>query len=151
MRFFTLAALLLCLSSFPALAETPFRADAGLTKAEAQLAEGKYTQGIDTLAAVLARRPADGDALTYTGYAWMKLGDAKKAAEFFDRALKYDPQHLGANAYRAGLYLDAGDFQRAIEQMQALRIACAGTDCPELDALRARMDAFKSGGEKKAE
>lgn len=155
MRLLGLALLLLLAS--PAHAEdvpvtksdapraVPFRADAALTKAEAQLAEGKFTQAMDTLGGVLQRRPGDADALTYMGYAWMQLGEIEKATENFDRAIKYDPRHLGANAYRAELYLEAGDADRAREQLQAIRVICAGTDCPELDRLQAALNAHRRG------
>lgn len=125
--------------------QVPFRADAGLTKAEAQIARGDYAQAVDTLAGVLARRPSDADALTYAGYAWLKLGDAKQAVGSIDTALRYDPRHLGANYYKARLFLEAGDKPRALEQMQALRMACGGADCPELSALQAELN--KAPGE----
>jgi tetratricopeptide (TPR) repeat protein len=123
--------------------EPPLRADMGLSKAEAQLAEGKYMQAIETLGGVLARRPGDADAETYVGYAWMRLGDFRQAAEYFDLAIKYDPRHLGANAYRAELYLQAGDHPRAMEQLQALRLICAGTPCAELDRVQAALNNYK--------
>jgi Tfp pilus assembly protein PilF len=123
----------------------PFRADAGLTKAEGQLAEGKFMQALETLGIVMNHRPGDADALTYTGYAWYQLGDAGKATQYFDRALRYDPKHLGANFYRALVYLDDGDFPRALEQAQVLRMTCGNGDCPELDALQSEMNKAKMG------
>ena len=148
MRLLTAFAIL-CLLSTPALAaegaEFPFRADSGLTKAEAQLGEGKYMQALDTLGNVLKRHPADADALTYTGYAWYKLGEAKKAALHFDRALKYNPKHQGANKYKADILLDNGDFQMAMEQMQVLRMICGSMHCAELDALQSKMNAHQAG------
>jgi len=157
MRFFLVLLLLL---SAPAFADdavpvtpnaapperiTPPRSDAGLTKAEGQLAEGKYMQAIQTLSGVLTRHPASADALAYTGVAWRAVGDDAKALMFIDRALKYDPQHLGANKYKAELYLDAGDFPRALEQLQVIRLICGETDCAELDDLQAEMNHFKKG------
>jgi Tfp pilus assembly protein PilF len=156
--FIFLFSLFLCLSS-PAYAEDapvtkadtatmrdiPLRADQGLTKAEGQIAEGKYTQALDTLGGVLARRPGDADALTYMGAVWQHLGDIKQAAENFDKAIKYDPQHLGANTYRAELYLEEGNFPRALEQLQAIRLICAGTPCGELDRLQSALNAARMG------
>jgi Tfp pilus assembly protein PilF len=125
----------------------PLRGDAGLTKAEGQLTRGEYMQAVETLGAVLARRPADPDALTYVGYAWMEIGDARKAGEYFDRALQYDPKHLGANKYKADLFLEAGDFARALEQLQVIRVICAQSpDCAELNMLQAEMNAYKKAG-----
>lgn len=129
--------------------EAPLRADMGLAKAEGQLAEGKYMQALETLGGVLERRPADADALAYSGFAWKSLGDTQRAAEYFDRAIKYDPQHLGANTYRAELFLEAGEFPRAMEQLQAIRVICAGTNCGELDRLQAELNAHRSGAARK--
>jgi tetratricopeptide (TPR) repeat protein len=127
----------------------PFRADSGLTKAEGQLAEGKYMQALETLGGVMSRRPDDADALAYAGYAWYRLGEKSRAVEYLDRALKHDPRHLGANRYRADLYLEVGDFSRALEQAQVLRMVCGSGGCPELEGLQNAMNKFKAhGGEK---
>jgi Tfp pilus assembly protein PilF len=123
----------------------PFRADAALTKAESQIAAEKYMQAVETLVPVLKRRPADPDALTYVGYIWMQMGDNAKAAQYIGRALKYDPRHLGANAYRAELFIAEKKLDRAIEQMQALRVACGLDDCAELDAVQSQINAARKG------
>lgn len=130
----------------------PFRADAGLILAESQLADEKYTQALKTLAIVLKRKPGNADALTYSGYALLMLGDTEKAEAFFDQALKYDPQHLGANKYKGEMYLARNDFGRAQEQLQAIRLICGGTDCPEEHALAADINRFgknRAGEQKK--
>jgi tetratricopeptide (TPR) repeat protein len=144
MRFLLVLTCLL-LSATARAEDIPFRADSGLTKAEAQLSEGKYTEALETLALVLHRRPADADALAYTGYAWHRLGDNNKAGQFFDRALKYDPKHLGANKYKADMYLANGNVSRAHEQMQVLRMVCGETDCAELNALQGAINRSKTG------
>lgn len=124
----------------------PLRADSGLTKAEGQLAEGKYVQALESAGAVLRRRPTDADALTYAGYALLGIGDAQKAAEYIERALKADPFHLGANTYKAEIYLKSGDTSRALEQMQVIRLACGNFDCPELDRVQSALN--KAAGTK---
>ncbi|MDD9899678.1 MAG: tetratricopeptide repeat protein [Alphaproteobacteria bacterium] len=145
----------LCLLPATALAtegETPFRADSGLTKAEAQLSEGKYMQAMETLSGVVNRRPGDADALTYIGFAWLKMGDTDKAQKYIDRALKYDPKHLGANKYKADIFLMQGKTAQAHEQMQALRMVCGATDCAEIHALQGQMNrAVHSGAGDKNE
>ena len=138
----------LLLFSLPARAEEappPLRADAGLAVAESQLAQEKYMQALQTLGGVLKRRPEDADALTYIAYAWMSIGETAKAEEYLGRALKRDPRHLGANKYKADLLLEAGEFQRALEQLQVLRLICANTDCAEINALQAELNRHKKG------
>lgn len=157
--FLILAALLL---TPPALAqqeeapekktEVPFRQDAGLITAEYYLATGKYTQALDVLGGVLQRHADSADAYAYRGYAYGKLGDSRKARENYQKAVVLDPSHLGANKYLANLYLDAGEIDRAMEQMQAIRLICADTGCAELDELQADINRFsKERKEKSAE
>ncbi len=116
-----LTALFICLTvlaAFPALAEEaaekpvksvvqkeiPFREDSGLTKAESLLSDGAYSAAIDTAGDVLKRRPRNADALTYRGYAYMKLGEKDSAIKDFKAALEAEPTHLGANKYMADIY-----------------------------------------------
>lgn len=120
-----------------------FREDAGLTKAAAQLREGKYAEGLDTLEDVLKRHPGNADALTYTGFAYLQMQDIEKATQYIDNALIANPRHLGANAYRADLYLLDGDTARALEQLQVMRAICAGMDCAEINAVEAHVNATK--------
>jgi tetratricopeptide (TPR) repeat protein len=121
----------------------PFRTDSGLITAEYYLATGKYTQALDVIEKVLVRHPRNADALAYTGYAYEKLGDVKKARDYYSRALQTDPRHLGANKYMAGLYLLDNNLALALEQMQALRMVCGHTSCEELDELESDINAFK--------
>lgn len=125
--------------------EVPFREDSGLITAEYYLSTGKYAQALNVLAAVLKRHPESADAYTYTGFAYAKLGDMKRATANYRKALTIEPAHLGANRYMAEIYLSLGDLQRAIEQMQVIRLTCAEADCEELDELEAEINAYKNG------
>jgi len=126
-------------------AEVPFREDSGLINAEYYLSTGKYAQALTVLAAVLKRHPESADAYTYTGYAYAKLGDMKRATANYKKALEIEPTHLGANRYMAEIYLGLGDLQRAIEQMQVIRMTCAEADCQELDELENEINAYRKG------
>lgn len=126
-------------------AEVPFREDSGLINAEYYLSTGKYAQALTVLAAVLKRHPQSADAYTYTGYAYAKLGDMKRATANYKKALEIDPTHLGANRYMAEIYLGMGDLQRAIEQMQVIRMTCAEANCEELDELESEINAYRKG------
>ena len=141
-----LCALLLCAANVKD--DVPFRADSGLTKAEYFIATQKYAQAIDEAQNVLKRHPKDADALTYLGFAYHKLGDSTKAVEFFDRALAAHPRHLGANKYRAELYLESGNIPRAFEQLQVLRSVCGASDCEEINELEQAINTAKSGSAK---
>jgi tetratricopeptide (TPR) repeat protein len=129
----------------PKKADVPFRTDSGLISAEYYLAVGKYAEALSVLKGVLTRHPDNADAYTYRGYAYEKLGDLKKAEADYRRALLIDPRHLGANRYIASLYLRAGDLQRALEQLQVIRMVCGPLDCQEQDDLEAEINKYKSG------
>lgn len=149
MRTLIALCLALCLS-FPALAQekkadVPFREDAGLISAEYYIATEKYTEALQVLGGVLKRHPVNADAYTYRGYAYEQLGDLKKARENYNRALQINAKHLGANRYLAGLYLKKGKLAQAMEQLEAIRVICAGTDCAEEDELAAAINRFKKG------
>lgn len=123
----------------------PFREDSGLITAEYYISTGKYAQALNVLQGVLKRHPESADAFTYTGYAYYKLGDVKKATSYYKKALIVNPTHLGANRYMAEIYLSVNDLARAIEQMQVIRMTCAEADCEELDEIEAEINAYKNG------
>ncbi len=148
MQRFFLSLVLVLLTAAPALAagrEMIFREDSGLTKTEYLLTAGQYSAAIDTTTDVLTRHPNNADAYTYRGYAYARLGQTADAVKDFKKALLIDPAHLGANKYLADTYLQAGDVQRAIEQMQVIRMTCGPTDCEELDELQREIDQYKAG------
>ena len=125
--------------------EVPFREDSGLITAEYYLSTGKYAQALTVLAQVLKRHPESADAYTYVGFAYAHLGDLKRATVNYQKALTINPAHLGANRYMAEIYLGRNDLQRAIEQMQVIRLTCAEANCEELDELEAEINAYKGG------
>ncbi len=155
MRFFVFLIALLCAT--PALAgvsvksEVPYRLDAGLTKAEYFLATEKYTEALKEIAAVLKRHPKSSEAFAYRGYAYMKLGDEKKAADSFRKALAIDPTHLGAHKYIADMHLEEGELALAMEELQALRLICGAADCEEITVLESRINKLKHKKKKKEE
>lgn len=128
----------------PKKPEVPFREDAGLISAEYYLSVGKYAQALSVLAGVLERHPGSADAYTYRGFAYQQLGDLKKARDNYNRAATLNPTHLGANKYLASMYLNDGDLDRAVEQMQVIRLACGTLECQELDELQIEINKFKS-------
>jgi len=123
----------------------PFREDSGLITAEYYLSTGKYAQALNVLGGVLKRHPESADAFTYTGYAYYKLGDIKKAASYYRKALIVNPTHLGANRYMAEIYLGQNNLYSAMQQMQVIRMTCGDVSCEELDELEAEINAYKNG------
>ena len=128
----------------PKKPEVPFREDAGLISAEYYLSVGKYAQALSVLTGVLERHPGSADAYTYRGLAYEQLGDLKKARDNYNRAVTLNPTHLGANKYLASMYLNDGELDRAVEQMQVIRLACGTLECQELDELELEINKFKA-------
>ncbi|MEZ0259742.1 MAG: tetratricopeptide repeat protein [Alphaproteobacteria bacterium] len=128
----------------PKKPEVPFREDAGLISAEYYLSVGKYSQALSVLAGVLERHPGSADAYTYRGLAYQQLGDLKKARDNYNRAVTLNPTHLGANKYLASMFLNDGELDRAVEQMQVIRLACGTLECQELDELQLEINKFRA-------
>lgn len=128
----------------PKKPEVPYREDAGLISAEYYLSVGKYAQALDVLSGVIARHPGSADAYTYRGFAYQRLGETKKARENYNRALTLNPTHLGANKYLASMLLEDGNLDRAMEQMQVIRMACGTLECQELTELEIEVNKFKA-------
>lgn len=131
-------------------AEIPYREDAGLSKAEYLLARGKYAAAIGETNSIINRHPKSADAYTYRGYAYMQLGDAENALKNFNRALAISPAHLGANKYRADMYLADGQLSLALEQLQVIRMTCGSDQCEEQDDLERSINAYRNGNKKPA-
>jgi Tfp pilus assembly protein PilF len=128
----------------PKKPEVPFREDAGLISAEYYLSTGKYAQALSVLGGVIERHPGSADAYTYRGFAYQQLGDMKKARDNYNRAVTLNPTHLGANKYLASMFLSDGQLDRAVEQMQVIRLACGVLECQELTELEAEVNKFKT-------
>ena len=121
----------------------PFREDAGLTKAEYFIAQENYTAALQESSAVIKRHPKSADAYVYRALSYKALGEDKKAQADLQKALAYQPTHLGANKYQADLYLENGETARALEQLQVLRMVCGTANCAELNALERDINAAR--------
>lgn len=64
----------------------------------------------------------------------LEKGDAQKAFDLFDRATSMDPRYVDARFNKASVLLDAGDYQRALEDLLVITNA-APDNMPALLAL----------------
>lgn len=135
-----LSAFLFTASSASVADSVIFRTDSGLIKTEELLKSANYTAALQSSANVLMRHPRNADAYVYRGFAYYKLGQQQKAFESFKTAILINPSHLGANKYLANIYLDQGHTDRALEQLQALRIVCGSYNCAEIDILQREIN-----------
>ena len=122
----------------------PLRSDNDLEIAAGMIVDGDLEGSIPVLNGVLARNPANADALNLLGYVSRRLGDFEAALGYYNQALEADPHHLGALNYLGYAYLGLDDTDAATEVLGRLQAIC--TDgCAEADDLAAAIDAYEAG------
>jgi Flp pilus assembly protein TadD len=112
-------------------------------KAEYMIKGEQYADAIPILQKVVADNPRDADAWNYLGFAARKLGRKDEALGYYEKALKVDPQHKGANEYLGELYLMMNNLPKAEAQLAALKAIC-GTNCEEVEDLEADIADYKA-------
>ena len=118
-------------------------------KAEYMIKGEQYAEAIPILQKVVADNPRDTDAWNYLGFASRKLGRKEEALGYYEKALKIDPKHKGANEYLGELYLMMNDLAKAEAQLAALKGIC-GTNCEEVEDLEADIADYKAAQTKPA-
>jgi tetratricopeptide (TPR) repeat protein len=104
--------------------------------------EGKYRDAIPILDQLVAKNPADADALNELGFSHRKLGHEQKALTYYLKALATQPNHLGANEYLGELYLEMKDLPHAEERLAVLEKACA--NCEQYSELKEKITDYKA-------
>ena len=106
-------------------------------------ADNQYdAEAIPLLEKVVAARPDSADAYNYLGYSHRKIGEYEAALDAYQRALKLQPRHLGANEYLGELYLELGQLDKAEERLAVLDDACF-FGCREYSELKERIADYK--------
>lgn len=101
----------------------------------------KYAAAIPLLEKSIKEKGEYADALNQLGYANRKLGNWAAGMEYYLKALKLEPNHLGANEYLGELYLEQKDLASAEGQLAKLKAACG--DCDEFDELEDSIEDYK--------
>lgn len=116
---------------------------AAIDQAIEAIDDGKYRRAVRQLEKHLKKNRDDADALNLMGYSLRKLDRAGESETYYLRALKIEPEHLGANEYLGELYLQTGRPELARNRLAVLEKACPDS-CEEreelAEALRAYMD-----------
>lgn len=111
------------------------------TKAVDLIDDEEYAKAIPLLEKSIKEKGDYADALNQLGYANRKLGNWAAGMEYYLKALKLEPNHLGANEYLGELYLEQKDLASAEAQLAKLKSACG--DCDEYDELEDSIDDYK--------
>ena len=61
------------------------------------------------------------DVFNEIGFAYRKSEDFDNASKFYQKALKLDPNHLGALEYQGEMYVDLGQKDNALKNLEKLR------------------------------
>lgn len=110
-------------------------ANAEYLKAEKLVKTYKFEKAIKALNKLLSETP-DGytkaDIYNYLGYASRKqrAPNFEKAESYYLKALKIDPNHIGALEYLGELYYETGRVEKANELLEKLKIV-AGENSEE--------------------
>ncbi len=94
-------------------------ADKDFRMGELFLTRDKFAEALKLFEDALAVEPAHLQALVRSGYCRMQLGDNKKAAEIFKRALSTDAGLASVNLYLARIHLAANDNAAAEKHYRA--------------------------------
>ena len=94
-------------------------ADKDVRMGELFLTRDKFAEALKLFEDALAIEPEHLHALVRSGYCRMQLGDNKKAAEIFKRALSVDAGISGVNLYLARIHLAANDNTAAEKHFRA--------------------------------
>lgn len=112
------------------------------TKAKSKVDAKDYRGAMPILDKIIAKDPGNADALNLMGFCSRKLGDPKEGLEYYEKALKINPNHVGANEYLGELYLEMKDLPKAEERLKVLAKACNG--CEEQHELEKAISDYKA-------
>ena len=86
--------------------------------------KSKYDDAIDKLMALVDVDTTDftkADVFNEIGFAYRKSQDFDNASKYYDKALKLDPNHLGALEYQGEMYVDLGQKENALANLEKLK------------------------------
>jgi len=102
--------------------------------------QGQYQVAINELKKAEFEVGLHADIQNYLGYTHRKLGRYEEAKVYYKRALKLNPNHLGAYEYLGELYIETGDMKNARRQLANLDKLC-GFGCAEREELARLVNA----------
>ena len=107
---------------------------------------GKFQVAIKHLERAARISPNNPDVYNLLGYSHRKLDQLEKAFDYYWKALKLDPRHLGANEYIGELYLRTNNLKKAEEHLAVLDDVCL-FGCDEYDDIKDAIEKYKKSRE----
>jgi Flp pilus assembly protein TadD len=112
-------------------------ANPDFTSAKALVDAGRYGEALPLLTALDKKTPDNPDVLNLIGFSLRMSGQQDQALDYYGRALKLAPEHLGANEYLGELYLQMKQPEKAAARLAVLQKACG--DCAEYQELKEKI------------
>ena len=100
-----------------------------MSQVRADITAEHWKSAIEKLKLIVAEN-GTADAYNLLGFSYRNLGDYKRAAQFYARALKLDPNHTGALEYQGVMFVKTGEIDAAKANLAKLKSIC-GTGCEE--------------------
>jgi len=150
MKSLLVAAVLACLTAFPATARAEASEDTKSSIAAAKVEYLRARKAIDRMdwkeaiaALEIAARhdPADAEFQNLLGFAHRNNGNLEAAFRYYDRALVLNPWHRGAHEYIGRAYLMADKPDKALDHLKQLEIQCP-SGCRERELLKRAIEEY---------
>ena len=107
-----------------------------------EVSNGNYQLAIKYLLKAAKTSPDNPDVYNLLGFSHRKLDKLQESFMYYNRALKLNPRHLGANEYIGELYLRTKNLQKAEEHLKILDDICF-FGCGEYDDLKESIGKYK--------
>ena len=111
-----------------------------------EVSNGNYQLAIKYLLKAAKTSPDNPDVYNLLGFSHRKLDKLEESFMYYNRALKLNPRHLGANEYIGELYLKTNNLKKAEEHLKILDDICF-FGCDEYDDLKESIEKYKKNME----
>ena len=106
-----------------------------LTRVNTMLAKNDFKAARSALLLLDKEFANNADVNNLLGYSSRKLKDYKASATYYTKALRINPNHLGALEYQGELFVTTNKISSAKKNLKALERLC-GLNCPEYKDLK---------------
>ena len=115
--------------------QTPTVKFVDLDEARRLIARKNWTGAVKLLRIIVVQQPKNADAMNLLGYSLRNEGQMAEAETWYLKALRIQPNHLGANEYLGELYVMTGQMSKAKARLAAIAKICGNTSCEEYGDL----------------
>lgn len=106
-----------------------------LSEADALIKQKNFTAALSLLIQADSAYPNNADINNLLGFSARNLKQFKQSAQYYQKALRINPNHLGALEYQGELFIQTKKIAAAKRNLAKLKQLC-GTNCPEYQDLK---------------